>query len=119
MKSTILIALLLSSFLILAESNSENFLHKNDDKKIALAFVAAISDSIATLVLNRKDKNPEVTKACCVELVAQLADLVARVIIHTKEQKAARSTGNDVELSDQEYQSVLEALADDLAEKIG
>lgn len=118
MKLKVLFSLLCCYSWAFAESNSENYAYKNDDKKIALAFVAAISDSIATLVLNRKDKNPEVTKTCCLELVTQLADLVARLIIHSKEQKAIRSGCNDGALSEEEYRAVIQGIANDLAEKI-
>lgn len=113
MKRSLLFCLMFSLFVPLS-------IHADPEKdaqakKVALEIIAALSDDIATLIINKHhEKDPQITKIACLNLVTRLADVIASVIIKIKERKETR--GIDL-LSDDDYQNELYALAMQLAEK--
>lgn len=92
---------------------------RSDDaqaKKMALEIISSISDDLAILIINKHhQKDPQITKTCCVRLITNLADAIASVIIKIKANKEIRS----IELLDQaEYQQALANIYDKLINDI-
>ena len=75
-------------------------------KKMAVEIIASLSNDILALVESKEAKNPELTKVCVVQLITNLAQYLADIIIKIKERKNTRNMHD--ELSDQEYAQVLE-----------
>ncbi len=77
-------------------------------KKLAVEIIASLSNDILALVESKEAKNPELTKVCVVQLITNLAQYLADIIMKIKERKNTRNIHD--ELSDQEYAQVLESI---------
>ncbi len=90
---------------------AQQFLCSDDatqSKKLALEIIATLSEDIVALVESKQANNSELTKVCVVQLITNLADTLANLIINIKERKKTRNF-ND-ELSDAEYTQILQGI---------
>ena len=66
--------------------------HDEQAKKASLEIVAALSEDIATLIINaHHSKDPQVTKAVSINLITRIADIIATILMKLKERKPSRS----------------------------
>lgn len=99
-------------------AQAEEISKQQQAKQTALGIIASLTDTIATLIINKHyTKDPNVTKTCCVDLVTQLADALAIAIVAKmeetkKEQKDVRS------ISLHEHDVDINQLAQELADKV-